>query len=93
MVTPSLSVVKMGLFREGGLGILGSLERIQGPGQRRRRLRVRVRDPCGVGLVSRGFRAGVREEGLGGGLLAGFGGRLSGKLNSGWALEQAYVTH
>ena len=39
----------------------------------------------GVRAVSRGFRAG--------GLLAGFGGRLGGKLRSGWALEQAYVTH
>jgi len=42
-----------------------------------------------VGAVFRGFRAGAREEGE---LLAGFGGRLGGKLKSGWALEQAYVT-
>ena len=83
----------MGLFREGEVGTPGSLEWIQGPGQQQRRFRVRIRDPGGVGLVSRGFRAGAREEGLGGWVLAEFSGRLNGKLNSGWALEQAYVTH
>jgi len=59
----------MGLFREGGVGIPGSLEWIQGgPGR---------------------HLAGARREGLGGGLLAGFSRRLSRKLKSGWALEQA----
>jgi len=78
----------MGLFREGGVGTPGSWEWIRGPGLRGRRFRIRVSDP-GWGAVSRGFRAGACEEGLGGGLLAGFGGRLSRKLKSGWVLEQA----
>jgi len=43
--------------------------------------------------LSRRYRAGVHEEELGGGLLAGFSRRLSGKLKSGWVLEQALVTH
>ena len=59
----------MDLFRKGEVRMPGSEETIQGPGKRERRLRVRVRDPRGVGLVSRGFRAG--GERLGGGLLAG----------------------
>ena len=66
----------MDLFKEGELGCH---EKNQGPGKRGRRLRVRVRDPRGMGLMSRGFRAGA--ERLGGGLLAG--------SVEGWALEQA----
>ena len=52
-----------------------------------------MRDPCGVGLVSRGFRAGAHEVGLGGGLLAGSVEGWAEKLMSVWALEQAYVSH
>ena len=49
----------MDLFREGEVRMPGSEEKIQGPGKRGR----------GVGLVFRGFRAGV--ERFGGGLLTG----------------------
>jgi len=74
------------------VGTPGSWEWIKGPVLRGKWFRVGSVIWVGVGAVSRGFRAGAREEGLGGGLLAGFSG-LSGKLKFGWAREQAQVTH